>query len=177
MTGQRIGYIRVSSASQNTERQLEGIELDRCFIDKASAKDTNRPELNNLLSFVRDGDTLIVHSMDRLARNLTDLRELVTNLTRKGIKIPFVTEKLEFSGEDNPMSILLLSVMGAFAEFERALLKERQCEGIALVKAKGVYKISALPNKQMLLSGEILSEKNGGMDMIFSACVFVNAIF
>lgn len=140
MTGQRIGYIRVSSTGQNTERQLEGIELDRCFIDKASAKDTNRPELNNLLSFVRDGDTLIVHSMDRLARNLTDLRELVTNLTRKGIKIQFVNENLVFSGEDNPMAILLLSVMGAFAEFERALLKERQREGIELAKRKGVYK-------------------------------------
>ena len=139
MTGQRIGYIRVSSTDQNPERQLEGIELDRSFIDKASAKDTNRPELNELLSFIREGDTLIVHSMDRLARNLTDLRELVTELTGKGIKIQFVKEKLEFSGEDSPMAILLLSVMGAFSEFERALLKERQREGIELAKKRGVY--------------------------------------
>lgn len=140
MTGQRFGYIRVSSTDQNPERQLEGIELDRSFIDKASAKDTNRPELNNLLSFIRDGDTLIVHSMDRLARNLTDLRELVAELTGKGIKIQFAKEKLEFSGEDSPMGILLLSVMGAFAEFERSLLKERQKEGIALAKKRGVYR-------------------------------------
>lgn len=140
MTGQRIGYIRISSTDQNPERQLEGIELDRSFIDKASAKDTNRPELNNLLSFIRDGDTLIVHSMDRLARNLTDLRELVADLTGKGIKIQFAKEKLEFSGEDSPMAILLLSVMGAFAEFERSLLKERQKEGIALAKKRGAYR-------------------------------------
>lgn len=140
MTGQRIGYIRVSSNDQNPERQLEGIKLDRSFIDKASAKDTNRPELNNLLSFIRDGDTLIVHSMDRLARNLTDLRELVAELTGKGIKIQFAKEKLEFSGEDSPMAILLLSVMGAFAEFERSLLKERQKEGIALAKKRGTYR-------------------------------------
>ena len=73
MTGQRVGYIRVSTYEQNTEGQLEGIPLDRCFTDRASGKDTKRPELAALLSFVRDGDRVIVHSMDRLARNLDDL--------------------------------------------------------------------------------------------------------
>lgn len=140
MTGQRIGYIRVSSADQNPERQLEGIELDRAFTDKASAKDTNRPELNALLSFIREGDTLVVHSMDRLARNLFDLRQLVTTLTSKEIRIEFVKEGLTFSGEDSPMAILMLSVMGSFAEFERSLLIERQKEGIALAKKRGAYR-------------------------------------
>ena len=81
MSGQRIGYIRVSTLDQNHERQLEGVELDRTFVDHASGKDTSRPELESLLRFVRAGDTLIVHSMDRLARNLDDLRHLVQNLT------------------------------------------------------------------------------------------------
>ena len=140
MTGQRIGYIRVSSADQNPERQLEGIDLDRTFTDKASAKDTNRPELTSLLMFIREGDALVVHSMDRLARNLSDLRQLVTDLTDKGVKVQFIKEGLVFTGEDNPMAILLLSVMGAFSEFERALIKERQKEGIALAKKRGAYR-------------------------------------
>ncbi len=81
MTGKRIGYIRVSSLDQNHERQLEGIKLDKCFTDKASGKDVNRPELEAMLNYVRDGDIIIVHSMDRLARNLDDLRKLVQQLT------------------------------------------------------------------------------------------------
>ena len=93
-----------------------------------------------MLDYVRDGDTVIVHSMDRLARNLDDLRRLVAQLTSQKIKIEFVKEGLTFTGEDSPMSKLLLSVMGAFAEFERSLIKERQMEGIALAKKRGVYK-------------------------------------
>ena len=140
MTGLRIGYIRVSSIDQNPERQLEGVALDKTFTDKASAKDINRPQLMEMLDFVREGDVIIVHSMDRLARNLEDLRHLVQNQTQRGIRIEFVKEGLSFSGDDSPMATLLLSVMGAFAEFERALLKERQREGIALAKKRGVYK-------------------------------------
>ena len=140
VAGQRVGYIRVSAADQNPERQLEGIQLDRTFTDKASAKDVKRPELTALLSFIREGDTLLVHSMDRLARNLNDLRQLVTELTDKGVRVEFVKEGLVFSGEDSPMAVLLLSVVGAFAEFERALLKERQREGIALAKKRGAYR-------------------------------------
>ena len=140
MTGLRIGYIRVSSIDQNPERQLEGVALDKTFTDKASAKDVNRPQLMEMLDFVREGDVIIVHSMDRLARNLEDLRHLVQNQTQRGIRIEFVKEGLSFSGDDSPMATLLLSVMGAFAEFERALLKERQREGIALAKKRGVYK-------------------------------------
>ena len=140
MTGKRIGYIRVSSLDQNHERQLEGIKLDKCFTDKASGKDVNRPELEAMLNYVRDGDIIIVHSMDRLARNLDDLRKLVQQLTSQKIKIEFLKENLTFTGEDAHMSKLLLSVMGAFAEFERSLIRERQREGIALAKKKGLYK-------------------------------------
>lgn len=140
MNGQRIGYIRVSTFEQNTARQLEDIVLDKAFTDKASGKDTRRPELEALLQFAREGDTIVVHSMDRLARNLDDLRQIVRTLTGRGIKIQFIKENLTFTGEDSPMATLLLSVMGAFAEFERALIRERQLEGIALAKQRGAYK-------------------------------------
>jgi DNA invertase Pin-like site-specific DNA recombinase len=93
-----------------------------------------------MLAYVRDGDTVIVHSMDRLARNLDDLRRLVRELTRRGVAVQFVNEQLTFTAEDSPMATLLLSVLGAFAEFERALIRERQLEGIALAKARGAYK-------------------------------------
>lgn len=138
--GQRVGYIRVSSIDQNTMRQLDGIQLDQTFTDTVSAKDTDRPQLAALLKFVRDGDTVIVHSMDRLARNLDDLRHLVRDLTRRGVAVEFATEQLTFTGQDSPMANLLLNMMGAFAEFERALIGERQREGIALAKARGTYK-------------------------------------
>ncbi|NIA00929.1 recombinase family protein [Massilia sp. CCM 8734] len=140
MRGQRIGYVRVSSFDQNPERQLDQVEVDKLFTDKASGKDTQRPALDALLSFAREGDTVVVHSMDRLARNLDDLRRLVQALTKRGIRIEFVKESLSFTGDDSPMANLLLSVMGAFAEFERALIRERQREGIALAKQRGAYR-------------------------------------
>src|SRR5215217_7469474 len=139
MTGQRVGYIRVSTLDQQSGRQLEGLEFDRTFVDHASGKDAKRPQLEELLNFVRTGDTVIVHSMDRLARNLDDLRRIVQTLTGKGVRVEFVKENLTFTGEDSPMATLLLSVMGAFAEFERALILERQREGIAAAKARGAY--------------------------------------
>ncbi len=140
MKGQRIGYVRVSSFDQNPERQLEQVQVDRLFTDKASGKDIQRPELERLLGFVREGDTVVVHSMDRLARNLDDLRRVVQKLTQRGVRIEFVKESLTFTGEDSPMANLMLSVMGAFAEFERALIRERQREGIALAKQRGAYR-------------------------------------
>jgi DNA invertase Pin-like site-specific DNA recombinase len=138
--GKRVGYIRVSSVDQNTGRQLEGLQLDKTFSDKASGKDVKRPQLQAALEYLRDGDVLVVHSMDRLCRNLDDLRRIVTDLTGRGVQVQFLKEGLLFTGEDSAMSKLLLSVMGAFAEFERALLKERQREGIAIAKKAGVYK-------------------------------------
>jgi len=140
MKGQIVGYIRVSTFEQSTDRQLEGVQLDKVFTDKASGKDTKRPELELLIQYVREGDTVVVHSMDRLARNLDDLRQTVQKLTGRGIRIQFVKESLTFTGEDSPMANLMLSVMGAFAEFERALIRERQREGIALAKQRGVYR-------------------------------------
>jgi predicted site-specific integrase-resolvase len=118
VAGQRIGYVRVSTLDQNEKRQLDGQVLDRVFTDKASGRDTSRPELTELLRFARNLDTVIVHSMDRLARNLDDLRSLVQALTRKGVRVEFVKESLVFTGEDSPMANLMLSVMGAFAEFD-----------------------------------------------------------
>ncbi len=139
VTGVRVGYIRVSTVEQNTERQLDGIQLDKTFTDTASGKDAIRPQLQAALQFLREGDTFIVHSMDRLARNLDDLRKIVSDLTARGVVVEFKKEGLTFTGKDTALSKLLLSVMGAFAEFERALMKERQREGIELAKAKGVY--------------------------------------
>jgi DNA invertase Pin-like site-specific DNA recombinase len=140
LNGQRIGYVRVSSFDQNPDRQLEDASFDRIFTDKASGKDTKRPQLQALMAFARAGDTVVVHSMDRLARNLDDLRRIVQALTGRGIRIEFVKEHLLFTGEDSPMANLMLSVMGAFAEFERALIRERQREGIVLAKQRGVYR-------------------------------------
>lgn len=140
MSGKIIGYIRVSSIDQNPDRQLEGIKLDKKFTDKISAIERNKPALQELLEYVRDGDTVIIHSMDRLARNLDELRKIVKQLVSSQIKVQFVKESLTFTGDDSPMANLLLSVMGAFAEFERSFIKERQAEGIALAKKKGVYK-------------------------------------
>ncbi|GAA5228511.1 recombinase family protein [Paeniglutamicibacter antarcticus] len=140
VAGQRLGYVRVSTLDQNEQRQLEGQTLDQVFTDHASGKDTKRPKLDELIRFARAGDTVLVHSMDRLARNLDDLRSVVQKLTGKGARVEFVKEGLVFTGEDSPMANLMLSVMGAFAEFERSLIKERQREGIALAKTRGVYK-------------------------------------
>jgi len=140
MIGQQVGYLRVSTLEQNTDRQLDGLTLDRVFTDKLSGRDLSRPQLDAMLSFVREGDTVVVHSMDRLARNLDDLRSTVRLLTGKGVQVRFVKEQLTFTGEDNAMSHLLLSVMGAFAEFERSLIRDRQREGIALAKQRGAYR-------------------------------------
>jgi DNA invertase Pin-like site-specific DNA recombinase len=141
MEGKRIGYIRVSTVDQNPDRQLEGIKLNKRFIDQCSGKSTDRPQLQLMLDYVREGDTVIVHSMDRLSRNLDNLHQIVNTLTEQKIKIQFIKESLTFTGEDSPMSKLLLSVMGAVSEFERSLIKERQKEGIALAKKRGVYKL------------------------------------
>jgi DNA invertase Pin-like site-specific DNA recombinase len=136
----KIGYVRVSGLDQKTDRQLDGEDLDKVFTDKASGKDTHRPQLQAALDYIREGDELVVHSMDRLARNLDDLRRMVQDLTKKGVHVRFVKENLTFTGEDSPMSNLLLSLLGAVAEFERSMIRERQREGIALAKKAGVYK-------------------------------------
>ena len=129
-----------ATSGSNTSRQLDGVQLDRTFTDNASGRDQHRPQLEAMLGFVRTGDTVIVHSMDRLARNLDDLRGLVAKPTGNGVEVQFVKEQLTFTGADNPMGTLLLSVMGAFAEFERSLIRERQREGIELARRRGAYR-------------------------------------
>ena len=139
-SGYRVGYIRVSSIDQNTARQLDGIELDKVFTDKASGKDTKRPQLIEAIEFLREGDTLVCHSMYRLARNLKNLLEIVEGLTSKGVQVQFIKENLTFSGDDSPFNKLMLAMLGGVAEFERAMIRERQREGIAIAKTNGVYK-------------------------------------
>jgi DNA invertase Pin-like site-specific DNA recombinase len=138
MSGQKIGYIRVSSIGQHIGRQLEGVKLDREFVEKVSAKNRKRPVLSECMEYLRNGDELHVHSIDRLARNLVDLQNIITSLNEKGVSIHFHKEGLNFTGNDNPMNKLMLQMMGAFAEFERNLIHERQAEGIAAAKKNGV---------------------------------------
>lgn len=178
MTGQSVGYIRVSSADQNEGRQIEGIiqagiSLDERFIDKTSGKDTKRPALEECLKYVRKGDTLCAYSIDRLARNLRDLQDIVQKLTNKGVTIRFVKENLTFSPEHNasPMQTLLLQLLGSFAEFERSLIRERQREGIQLAKKMGkkmgrgigVKPEQAEEIKRRVAAGESLSSIARGM--------------
>jgi DNA invertase Pin-like site-specific DNA recombinase len=133
-----IGYIRVSSYSQNPDRQLRDIKLDKVFEEKASAKDAKRPQLIACTEWLRDKDTLHVHSIDRLARNLQDLQRIIQVLTDTGVTVVFHKENLTFSGgTSDPMKTLMLQMMGAFSEFERALINERRKEGMAAAKAAG----------------------------------------
>ena len=140
MTGKRIGYIRVSTFEQNPDRQLVDIQLDKKFIEYASASSMDRPQLKLMLEFVREDDIIFVHSMDRLARNTSNLLEIVKTVIEKKAEIHFSKEQLTFNGSTNAMSMLLLHIMGAIAEFELCFNKERQREGIAEAKAKGKYK-------------------------------------
>ena len=140
-----VAYVRVSSVGQNTERQLESIQSlspDKVFTDKCSGKDTKRPQLEAMLSYIREGDTLVVHSLDRLGRSLDDLRKVVTDLNNRGVVVQFLKENLTFAGDDSDTSLskLMFNMLGSFAEFERSLIRERQREGIALAKKAGVYR-------------------------------------
>jgi DNA invertase Pin-like site-specific DNA recombinase len=141
--GKRVAYVRVSSVDQNEARQVEalsGLHIDKTFMDKASGKDTKRPQLQAALEYLRDGDVLVVHSMDRLARNMRDLQNLIAELNGRNVAVEFVKEHLAFTGDDSPMSKLMLSILGGVSEFERAIIRERQREGIAVAKDNGVYK-------------------------------------
>jgi DNA invertase Pin-like site-specific DNA recombinase len=143
MSGKRIGYIRVSSTTQNIarqEEQLESLKLDRVFVDKASGKNLDRPALTQMLSYIRDADEIYVTSLDRLGRDCNDLQNLVRTITDAGATVHFIKEALTFNGDDSSLSRLLLNVMSAFSQFERELIKERQQQGIEIAKANGVYK-------------------------------------
>jgi DNA invertase Pin-like site-specific DNA recombinase len=136
-----VGYIRVSTVDQNTIRQLDGIELDKVFTEYKSGKDKDREQLKALIDYVREGDTVHVHSIDRLARNLADLKELVNTMNGKGVSVQFHKEGMKFNGDkSDSMTNLLFNILGSFAEFERELMLERQREGIAKAQEEGKYK-------------------------------------
>lgn len=140
-TGQHIGYIRVSSYEQNSQRQLEGVECHSTYTDKTSGKSLARPELTKCLEYIRGGDTLHIHSIDRLARNLQDLLHIITALNEKGITVMFHKENMAFNPQSSdPFQKLQLQILGSVAEFERSMIRERQREGIAIAKQKGIYK-------------------------------------
>lgn len=139
MSGKRIGYARVSTFEQNPDRQLSGVELDKKFVDYSSGKDIQRPQLNALLDYAREDDIVFVDSMDRLARNVRDLQDLVRTFTSEGITIQFMKENLTFTGNDSPLSNLLLMLLGWVAEMERKTLLDRQKYGIEQAKKAGKY--------------------------------------
>ena len=155
--GADIGYIRVSSADQNTIRQLADTRLDKVFEDHLSGNCRNRPGLDACLNYLREGDTLHVHSIDRLARNLLHLQQLIDALTARGVTVVFHKENMKFSpdghGTSDPMSRLMMQMLGAFAEFERSLTRERQREGIAAAKSSG--KILGRPKR---ISDDVLEQ-------------------
>ncbi|WP_300545089.1 recombinase family protein, partial [uncultured Pseudoalteromonas sp.] len=138
---QTVAYIRVSSSQQSTDRQLVDVSYDKAFIEKASAKSTKRPQLQAMLNHVREGDEVVVHSMDRLARNTKDLLEIVESLKSKGVSVKFMKENLTFTaGGESSINNLMLTMLSAVAQFERELILERQREGIEAAKKKGKYK-------------------------------------
>ena len=136
-----VGYRRVSAVDQNFDRQDLGA-VDKLFEEKLSGKNAkDRPALNSMLDWVREGDTVLVHSIDRLARDLRDLQTIIETLKDKGVAISFLTESLTFTAKsDDAFAKLQLQMMGAFAEFERNIIRKRQAEGIAKAKSKGLYK-------------------------------------
>ena len=143
VTGQKIGYARVSSKDQNLDRQLAALKKEkvfRIFTDTVSGSSTQRPGLDGALNYVRAGDQLIVVSMDRLARSLIDLHRLVDELTERGVSVKFLKEGQTYSLNSTPIAKLMLGLLGSVAEFERSIIRERQAEGIAKAKARGVYK-------------------------------------
>lgn len=155
-------YVRVSSTDQNLDRQKEAfkdLKLKKIFEEKASAKDAKRPELQFCMEWLREGDVLHVHSMDRLARNLMDMRTIVEDLTARGITVQFHKENMTFSGGENAVQKLLFQVMAAFAEFERELIRERQKEGIKAARKAGkqIGRAKKLTDKQI---SQLMEEAN-----------------
>lgn len=141
MSNQSIGYIRVSTREQSTGRQTTGMEhlkLDKAFHEKASGKSKERPQLRLCIDYAREGDTLYIYSIDRLARSLSDLQAIIEELVTKGVTVQFIKESQTYSRDNsNPFNKVLLQVLGAFAEFERNIMLERQAEGIAHAKLNG----------------------------------------
>ena len=135
-----VGYIRISTVGQNTARQevlMQELGVERVFIDRLSGKNTDRPQLKEMMVLVRQGDTVVVESISRFARNTKDLLDLVEQLTAKGVE--FISKK-EAIDTTTPTGKFMLTIFGAVAELEREYILQRQSEGIAIAKAQGVYK-------------------------------------
>ncbi len=164
MSSQTIGYKRVSSEDQSTARQLQGIKLDKEFVDIMSGSIKERKGLNECIEYVREGDTLLIDSIDRLARNLHDLQEVIRKLINKGVSVQFIQERLNFTATEDPMAMLTLQMMGAFAEFERKIIKSRQREGIDAAKKAGKHmgRPSMLTKK---MSDEAIGLKEQGISI------------
>lgn len=171
MSNQLIGYIRVSTREQSTGRQSDGMEslkLDRIFPEKASGKSKERPILRECMNYARDGDTLYIYSMDRLARSLSDLQAIITELVDKGVKVHFIKEGRTYSKDSSdPFNALLLAILGSFAEFERNIMLERQAEGIAHAKVNGTKtgKPFGTPPLDMTRREEAINFSKQGMNI------------
>lgn len=164
---QTVGYVRVSSSDQNTDRQLDGIALDRIFTDKMTGSIKDRPQLQAMLDYVRYGDTVVVHSLDRLARSLEDLISIINQLNQKGVSFKSIKDNLTFDGINNsPMDKFFLHILGAVSELERALIRERQKEGIAKAKQRGVYKgrKPSLTSEKQVVVEKLLAEKEKDLE-------------
>ena len=136
----KVGYVRCSTEEQNEERQIKMMmeqNTGRIYMDKASGKNTNRPEFKNMMEFVREGDIIVVESISRIARNTRDLLSIVAQLADKGVEFVSLKENIDTS---TPQGRFMLTVFGALAELERESILERQREGIAIAKAQGKYK-------------------------------------
>ena len=145
-SGQRVAYVRVSSLDQNPDRQLEAVgECNRIFLDREQGSHerlSSRTQLEELIQYVREGDHVVVASMDRLARSVIDLNAITQRIVAKGVSVDFLKERLTFragDGED-PFAQFQMNLMGSFAQFEREMIRHRQAEGIAAAKKRGVYK-------------------------------------
>ena len=159
VSGQKIGYARVSSKDQNLERQTAALKKEKCFrifTDTVSGSSTDRPGLDGALDYARPGDQLVVTSMDRLARSLIDLHRLVDELTAQDVSVKFLKESQTYSLNSSPIAKLMLGLLGSVAEFERSIIRERQAEGIARAKARGVYqgRAKALTDEQLAQARE-----------------------
>lgn len=157
--GQVVGYVRVSAVDQNEARQLEVLrDVDRLFVDKVSGKNVgDRPELNEMLTYVREGDVVRVKSPDRLSRSTTDLLGLIEMLRAKGVAVEFVDNPA--LNTDTPQGEFMLTILAAVSQLERATIRERQAEGIALAKARGVYKQKpSLDDKQIAAACERIEQ-------------------
>ncbi len=162
---EHIGYIRVSSEGQNIARQLDGIHLDKRYVDKLSGATRARPQLDECLAYIRKGDTLHVHAMDRLARSLRDLLDIIETILTKGVSVHIHTENLLFTPDNtNPHTTMMMQLLGSFAQYERAISKNRQREGIA--KARECNKPMGRPTIDYTLSDRAKRMSGEGMSVL-----------